>query len=142
MIHVEHLDGCKVWASIGRGGEIALYPTCDAGHVIGDEDGEAALDRAMEVLVAAVGNARCELEDTPEVRTQVARLGGSGQGILIDWLEANDSVALAERKSIARGTDHACLIRYDGTDLCQWHARSASGYHHPHGRPMRIMGAP
>lgn len=111
--------------------------------MVGEEDG--ARGRAEAAIRDAVGDARCELADTPEVRAQVARLGGSGQGLLIDWLERRDPVARAERAeaiAAARRMDHVCLIRYDGTDVVQWHGRRTSGFFNPFGRPMRIVGAP
>jgi hypothetical protein len=79
------------------------------------------------------------IPDQAKAEADCRKSGGTnGQGDLMRLLEKHP-VAIQERGR-PRGYDHIHLGRYNGTDYVQWLGRSASGYHHPIGRVMQIVG--
>ena len=73
----------------------------------------------------------------PEAEEICRSKSGSGQGDLLREL-SRTPLARSEYGR-PRGIDTAHLIRFDGTDYCQWYGRRADGRWYPFGRIMQII---
>jgi hypothetical protein len=73
----------------------------------------------------------------PEAAEICRDKSGSGQGDLLREL-SRTPLARSEYGR-PRGIDTAHLIRFDGTDYCQWYGRRADGRWYPFGRIMQII---
>jgi hypothetical protein len=64
--------------------------------------------------------------------------------ILKDHPLARSELDIAVKRFRRRRTsvDHIHLSQCNGTELVQWLGRFSSGYHHPLGRLMKIIGMP
>lgn len=73
----------------------------------------------------------------PEAEAICRSKSGCGQGDLLREL-SRTPLARSEYGR-PRGIDAAHLLRFDGTDFCQWFGRRADGRFYPFGRIMQIV---
>jgi hypothetical protein len=65
-------------------------------------------------------------------------LGSNGQGL---GAVERDPVVIKNRPGRGSGFDTAHLVRYDGTDFCQWQGRRSDGCFHASGKILRLTAA-